>query len=112
MPPEKATRCSRRCKTPGRAVQARRGPAWNGEGFGGLGGVSVVLAQNRDRFATRPTYHYLHKREFTEHGIRLAALNDHGDESSEDNLTDGILDQFANSLLSRAIRSAWSGSRT
>ena len=32
------------------------------------GGVSVVLAQDRDRFAREPSYHYLLKREFTEHG--------------------------------------------
>ena len=47
------------------------------------GGVSVVLAQDRDRFAREPAYHYLLKREFAEHGTRLAALNDHGDESPE-----------------------------
>ena len=28
------------------------------------GGVSVVLAQDRDRFAREPAYHYLLKREF------------------------------------------------
>jgi site-specific DNA recombinase len=59
------------------------------------GGVSVVLAQDRDRFAREPAYHYLLKREFAEHGTRLAALNDHGDESPEGELTDGILDQLA-----------------
>src|SRR5688572_31109560 len=55
------------------------------------GGVYVVLAQDRDRFAREPAYHYLLKREFAEHGTRLAALNDHGDESPEGELTDGIL---------------------
>src|SRR5215204_4036246 len=59
------------------------------------GGVSVVLAQDRDRFAREPAYHYLLKREFGEHGTSLAALNDHGDESPEGELTDGILDQLA-----------------
>src|SRR5215210_1862898 len=59
------------------------------------GGVSVVLAQDRDRFAREPAYHYLLKREFAEHGTRLAALNDHGDESPEGELTDGIIDQLA-----------------
>jgi site-specific DNA recombinase len=59
------------------------------------GGVSVVLAQDRDRFAREPTYHYLLKREFAEHGTRLAALSDSGDESPEGELTDGILDQLA-----------------
>src|SRR5688572_18245530 len=59
------------------------------------GGVYVVLAQDRDRIAREPAYHYLLKREFAEHGTRLAALNDHGDESPEGELTDGILDQLA-----------------
>ncbi|PLS85969.1 MAG: hypothetical protein CYG60_09715, partial [Actinobacteria bacterium] len=59
------------------------------------GGVSVVLAQDRDRFAREPAYHYLLKREFEEHGCKLKALNDHGDESPEGELTDGILDQLA-----------------
>jgi len=59
------------------------------------GGVSVVVAQDRDRFAREPAYHYLLKREFAEHGTRLAALNERGDESPEGELTDGILDQLA-----------------
>src|SRR3712207_3977572 len=59
------------------------------------GGVSVVLAQDRDRFAREPAYHYLLRREFEEHGTRIRALNDRGDESPEGELTDGILDQLA-----------------
>ena len=59
------------------------------------GGVSVVLAQDRDRFAREPAYHYLLRREFEEHGCRLRALNDRGDDSPEGELTDGILDQLA-----------------
>ncbi len=59
------------------------------------GGVSVVLAQDRDRFAREPAYHYLLKREFEEHGCRLKALNDRGDESPEGELMDGVFDQFA-----------------
>jgi site-specific DNA recombinase len=59
------------------------------------GGVSVVLAQDRDRFAREPAYHYLLRREFKEHGTRMRALNDRGDESPEGELTDGILDQLA-----------------
>src|SRR5688572_11498768 len=59
------------------------------------GGVSVVLAQDRDRFAREPAYHYLLRREFEEHGAKLRALNDHGDGSPEGQLTDGILDQLA-----------------
>jgi site-specific DNA recombinase len=59
------------------------------------GGVSVVLAQDRDRFAREPAYHYLLKREFEAHGTKIRALNDKGDESPEGELTDGILDQLA-----------------
>jgi site-specific DNA recombinase len=59
------------------------------------GGVSVVLAQDRDRFAREPAYHYLLKREFEEHGCKLKALNDRDDGSPEGELTDGILDQLA-----------------
>ena len=59
------------------------------------GGVSVVLAQDRDRFAREPAYHYLLKKEFEEHGCSLRALNDRGDDSPEGELMDGIFDQFA-----------------
>src|SRR3712207_3213528 len=51
------------------------------------GGVSVVLAQDRDRFAREPAYHYLLKREFAERGCRLKALNERGDDSPEGELT-------------------------
>jgi site-specific DNA recombinase len=59
------------------------------------GGVSVVLAQDRDRFAREPAYHYLLRREFEEHNTKIRALNDRGVESPEGELTDGILDQLA-----------------
>src|ERR687897_2154266 len=59
------------------------------------GGVSVVLAQDRDRFSREPAYHYLLKREFEEHGTKIRALNDRSDDSPEGELTDGILDQIA-----------------
>ena len=59
------------------------------------GGVSVVLAQDRDRFAREPAYHYLLRKEFEEHGTTIRALNDRGDDSPEGELTDGILDQLA-----------------
>jgi site-specific DNA recombinase len=59
------------------------------------GGVSVVFAQDRDRFAREPAYHYLLRQEFEEYGTRMCALNDRGDESPEGELTDGILDQLA-----------------
>jgi site-specific DNA recombinase len=60
-----------------------------------VGGVSVVLAQDRDRFSREPAYSYLLRREFAEHGTKLKALNDHGDDSPEGQLTDGIIDQLA-----------------
>src|SRR5215212_9888171 len=59
------------------------------------GGIFVVLAQDRDRFAREPAYHYLLKREFEEHGTKIRALNDRGDDSPEGELADGILDQLA-----------------
>ncbi len=59
------------------------------------GGVSIVLAQDRDRFSREPAYHYLLKREFEEKGCKIKALNDRGDDSPEGELTDGILDQLA-----------------
>jgi site-specific DNA recombinase len=59
------------------------------------GGVSAVLAQDRDRFAREPAYHYLLRQEFEEHGAKICALNDRGDDSPEGELTDGILDQLA-----------------
>src|SRR5919107_921286 len=59
------------------------------------GGVSVVLAQDRDRVAREPAYHYLLRKEFEEHGAMLRAINGRGDESPEGELTDGILDQLA-----------------
>jgi site-specific DNA recombinase len=37
------------------------------------GGVALVLAQDRDRFAREPAYHYLLKREFEEHGTQIRA---------------------------------------
>jgi len=58
------------------------------------GGVTAVLAQDRDRFAREPAYHYLLRREFEEHGTKIRAFNDRGDESPEGELTDGILDQL------------------
>jgi site-specific DNA recombinase len=58
------------------------------------GGVYVVLAQDRDRFAREPAYHYLLRREFEEHGTKIRALNDRGDDTPEGELTDGILDQL------------------
>jgi site-specific DNA recombinase len=59
------------------------------------GGVFVVLAQDRDRFAREPAYLFYLQEEFAEHGTALRALNDRGDESPEGELTTGILDQIA-----------------
>jgi site-specific DNA recombinase len=59
------------------------------------GGVYVVLAQDRDRFAREPAYLFYLQEEFAEHGTALRALNDRGDESPEGELTTGILDQIA-----------------
>ena len=59
------------------------------------GDVSVVLAQDRDRFAREPAYVYLLREEFAEHDCTLRSLNDRGDDSPEGELTDGILDQLA-----------------
>src|SRR5215210_326302 len=60
-----------------------------------VGGVSIVLAQDRDRFAREPAYHYLLRKEFEGYGTKIRALNDRGDDSPEGELTDGILDQLA-----------------
>jgi site-specific DNA recombinase len=58
------------------------------------GGVAVVLAQDRDRIAREPAYHFLLRREFNERGTSIRAMNDRGDGSPEGELTDGILDQL------------------
>src|SRR5829696_3298580 len=42
------------------------------------GGVSAVLAQDRDRIAREPTHHRLLQREFEERGCKLGVLNDLG----------------------------------
>jgi site-specific DNA recombinase len=59
------------------------------------GGVSVVLAQDRDRFAREPAYLYLLKQELSQYGTKIRSLNDRGDDSPEGELTEGILDQLA-----------------
>ncbi len=48
--------------------------------LGAAGGVSVVLARDRDRFAREPAYHYILRREFEEYGTEIRALNDRGDD--------------------------------
>jgi len=59
------------------------------------GGVSVVLAQDRDRFAREPAYLFYLREEFAQHNTSLRAFNDRGDDSPEGELTTGILDQIA-----------------
>ena len=43
------------------------------------GGVSAVLAQDRDRLSREPAYLYLLREEFRERDCSLRALNDNGD---------------------------------
>jgi site-specific DNA recombinase len=59
------------------------------------GGVSVLLAQDRDRFAREPALLWLLKEELAQHGCSLCAMNARGDESPEGELQDGVLDQLA-----------------
>src|SRR5215204_2027425 len=59
------------------------------------GGVSVVLAQDRDRFAREPAHGWILREELAKRGCKLRALNDHGDDSPEGMLTEGNLDQLA-----------------
>jgi site-specific DNA recombinase len=59
------------------------------------GGVSVVLAQDRDRFAREPMYLFYLREEFAGHQTTIRALNDRGDGSPERELTTGILDHIA-----------------
>lgn len=73
------------------------------------GGVSVVLAQDRDRFTREPAYHYLLRKEFEEHGTKMRALNDQGDDSPEGELTDGILEQLAKYDRAKIARSTRRG---
>jgi DNA invertase Pin-like site-specific DNA recombinase len=60
-----------------------------------VGVITLVLAQDRDRLARKPAYHYLLHREFEEYSCKMRSLNDRGDDSPEGELTDGILDQLA-----------------
>jgi site-specific DNA recombinase len=59
------------------------------------GKVSVILAQDRDRFAREPALHYILQQELAQYQCDLRALNDRGDGTPEGELTDGILDQLA-----------------
>ena len=59
------------------------------------GTASIVLAQDRDRFAREPAHGWILREELEKYGCKLLALNDRGDDSPEGMLTDGILDQLA-----------------
>ena len=59
------------------------------------GGVQVVIAQDRDRFAREPAYLYLLKQELAAHGCLMRTLNGRGDDSPEGELTEGIIGQIA-----------------
>ena len=58
-------------------------------------GVDLVLAQDRDRFAREPAFHYLLETEFSKYGTKLAAINDWGGDTPEGQLLRGIQDQVA-----------------
>jgi site-specific DNA recombinase len=59
------------------------------------GGVSLVLAQDRDRFARKVVLNGLLEEEFAKHSCKTKALNDYGDDSPEGALMRGIQTQFA-----------------
>ena len=75
------------------------------------GGVSLVLAQDRDRLSREPAYLYLLREEFLRHGCALRALNDRGDDSPEGQLTDGIMDQLAKFERAKTAERTRRGSR-
>jgi site-specific DNA recombinase len=56
------------------------------------GGVSAVLATERDRFSREPAHMWLLREELAEHGTKLRALNSLGD-SAEAELGDAMMDQ-------------------
>jgi site-specific DNA recombinase len=60
-----------------------------------VGGVDLVLAQDQDRFAREPAFHYLLETEFSKYGTKLAAINDWGGDTAEGQLLRGIQDQVA-----------------
>src|SRR5215211_7172442 len=59
------------------------------------GGIDVVLAQDRDRFARKVVLNGLLDEELSKYGCRTRALNDYGDDSPEGALMRGIQTQFA-----------------
>ena len=59
------------------------------------GGIDVVVAQDRDRFARKVVLNGLLEEELQKHGCKTLALNDYGDDSPEGLLMRGIQGQFA-----------------
>lgn len=59
------------------------------------GGVSVVLAQDRDRLSREPAHLYLLGHELEALGCALRALNDREDSSPEGELSRGVMDLVA-----------------
>ncbi len=59
------------------------------------GGVDLVVAQDRDRFAREPAFHYLLETEFGKYGTKLVAINDWGGDTPEGQLLRGIQDQVS-----------------
>ena len=59
-----------------------------------LGRVDLVLAQDWDRFAREPAFHYLLEKEFEKFGTKMRAIND-ADDSPEGDLLRGIRVQVA-----------------
>ena len=51
-----------------------------------------MLAQDRNRFAREPAYHYLLRREFKERDKMVRTLNDCADERPEGELTEASVD--------------------
>lgn len=73
------------------------------------GGITAVVAQDRDRLAREPALLWFLRKEFEAHGTTLRALNDRGDDSPEGQLTDGILDQLAKFERANLVRRSWRG---
>jgi site-specific DNA recombinase len=80
---------------PGQSGASFENPEWTARDLVAAGVITFVLAQNRDRLARKPAYHYLLHREFGVYACKLRSLNDRGDDSPEGELMDGILKQLA-----------------
>jgi len=59
------------------------------------GSVDLVVAQDRDRIAREPAFHYLLETEFIRYSTKLTAINDWGGDTPEGQLLRGIQDQVA-----------------